>query len=200
MPDFCRRCQCSGLFNAEAQTQRCGTGILPVFHGRDAHATSFFGGCSAAGRGIVSFRAVRGEFSGTAGAAGTAGTAMRPAAPCSAQARPPVSRSAGRDERRSSGRRFTPPPRARCPCHAARHCGYCGCCYASGIHQAPAYACPSRKLITSYLLPITSYWSSANNRLGDTFRSHASSRRRMRARSRGVVSSAPVRWSQPCAR
>ena len=112
----------------------------------------------------------------------------------------PSSRSAGRDERRSSGRRFTPPPRARCPCHAARHCGYCGCCYASGIHQAPAYACPSRKLITSYLLPITSYWSSANNRLGDTFRSHASSRRRMRARSRGVVSSAPVRWSQPCAR
>jgi hypothetical protein len=31
----------SGLFNAE--TQRCGTGILPVFHGRDAHATRFLG-------------------------------------------------------------------------------------------------------------------------------------------------------------
>jgi len=29
-----------GFFNAEAQ--RCGTGILPVFHGRDAHPCHAF--------------------------------------------------------------------------------------------------------------------------------------------------------------
>ena len=33
----------SGLFNAE--TQRCGTGILPVFHGRNAHALGALLGC-----------------------------------------------------------------------------------------------------------------------------------------------------------
>ena len=73
----------------------------------------------------------------------------------------------------------------------AFHCGYCGCCYASGIHSGSplTLALPE----TYYLLPTTYYLLLVvcKQSPGDTFRAMPA-RGGAYGRSRGVVSSAPV--------